>query len=106
MVVRGDGQRFRGVLLADDVLIELFEDAAGCDVQEAIELAFFLHRAPAAIVAAEVQRFRGAPVQSGTVFLCTSVPLNLCTSEPLSKTFARFPADDDVLHMSGASLRA
>jgi hypothetical protein len=33
--------------LPDDVLIELFEDAPWSDVEEAVDLALFLHRAPA-----------------------------------------------------------
>ena len=44
VVVRGDGQHFLGVPLPDDVLIELFEDAPGRDVEEAIDVTLFLHR--------------------------------------------------------------
>ena len=46
MVVRRDRENFLRVTLPDDVLIELFEDAAGCDVEEAIDLTLFLHAAP------------------------------------------------------------
>jgi len=43
MVVRGDGQNFLRVPLPDDVLIELLEDAPRSDMEEAIDLALFLH---------------------------------------------------------------
>jgi len=43
MVVRGNSQNFFGVLLTDDVLIELLVDAPRRDVQEAVDVTLFLH---------------------------------------------------------------